>query len=74
MRSTFSSALRVRWVIRGQRPTDVEWFRSLQPGWQQERILNFTQAVTGSPARGGSGGGWLDRGDVGRHAEDVGVR
>ena len=34
--------------VRGQRPTDVEWFRSLQPGWQQERIVNFTQAVTGA--------------------------
>lgn len=29
-------------------PTDVEWFESLQPGWQTERIRNFTQAVTGA--------------------------
>jgi cation diffusion facilitator CzcD-associated flavoprotein CzcO len=34
--------------VRDQRPTDVEWFRSLKPGWQQERIVNFTQAVTGA--------------------------
>jgi cation diffusion facilitator CzcD-associated flavoprotein CzcO len=34
--------------VRGQQPTDVEWFRSLQPGWQHERIVNFTQAVTGA--------------------------
>jgi cation diffusion facilitator CzcD-associated flavoprotein CzcO len=33
--------------VRGNRPTDVEWFRSLKPGWQAERIANFTKAVTG---------------------------
>jgi cation diffusion facilitator CzcD-associated flavoprotein CzcO len=33
--------------FRGQRPTDVEWFKSLEPGWQAERITNFTQSVTG---------------------------
>ena len=33
--------------VRNQRPTDVEWFKSLQPGWQRERIINFTKAVTG---------------------------
>ncbi len=34
----------------GQRdngPTDVEWFESLQPGWHDERVKNFTEAVTG---------------------------
>jgi cation diffusion facilitator CzcD-associated flavoprotein CzcO len=34
----------------GQRdngPTDEEWFRSLPPGWHEERVRNFTQAVTG---------------------------
>ena len=34
--------------VRNQQPTDVEWFQSLPPGWQRERIINFTQAVTGS--------------------------
>ena len=34
--------------VRNQQPTDVEWFESLEPGWQRERIINFTQAVTGS--------------------------
>lgn len=34
--------------VRNQQPTDVEWFRSLEPGWQEERIVNFTQAVTGA--------------------------
>src|ERR1700676_1055808 len=34
--------------VRNQQPTDVEWFQSLEPGWQEERIVNFTQAVTGA--------------------------
>jgi cation diffusion facilitator CzcD-associated flavoprotein CzcO len=34
--------------VRNQQPTDPEWFNSLEPGWQRERIINFTQAVTGS--------------------------
>jgi cation diffusion facilitator CzcD-associated flavoprotein CzcO len=34
--------------VRDQRPTDEAWFRNLEPGWQQERIVNFTQAVTGA--------------------------
>lgn len=35
--------------VRGNGPTDVEWFRSLQPGWQRERMLNFTQWTSGLP-------------------------
>lgn len=34
----------------GQRdngPTDEEWYRSLPAGWHEERVRNFTQAVTG---------------------------
>ncbi|MCE2764765.1 MAG: NAD(P)/FAD-dependent oxidoreductase, partial [Ilumatobacteraceae bacterium] len=27
---------------RNNKPTDPEWFRTLQPGWQAERIANFT--------------------------------
>ena len=34
--------------VRNQQPTDVEWFRNLEPGWQKKRIVNFTQAVTGA--------------------------
>jgi len=34
--------------VRNQQPTDEAWFRSLPAGWQQERIVNFTQAVTGA--------------------------
>ena len=33
--------------VRNNAPTDVEWFATLEPGWQAERIRNFTQAVTG---------------------------
>jgi len=33
--------------VRNQQPTDPAWFASLEPGWQHERIVNFTQAVTG---------------------------
>ncbi|MBM0169749.1 flavin-containing monooxygenase [Altererythrobacter sp. C41] len=35
--------------VRGNGPTDVEWFRSLEPGWQRERMLNFTQWTSGLP-------------------------
>ena len=34
--------------VRNNGPTDVEWFKTLKPGWQTERIRNFTQAVTGA--------------------------
>ncbi|MFM7069715.1 MAG: flavin-containing monooxygenase, partial [Actinomycetes bacterium] len=33
--------------VRGQQPIDEEWFRSLPPGWQRERTLNFTSVATG---------------------------
>jgi len=47
--------------VRNQQPTDVEWFRSLEPGWQHERIVNFTQAVTGSqPEVDLVGDGWTE--------------
>jgi cation diffusion facilitator CzcD-associated flavoprotein CzcO len=47
--------------VRGQRPTDVDWFESLEPGWQQERIVNFTQAVTGAqPEVDLVGDGWTE--------------
>jgi cation diffusion facilitator CzcD-associated flavoprotein CzcO len=34
--------------VRNNKPTDLEWFKSLKPGWQAERMRNFTQAVTGA--------------------------
>lgn len=33
--------------VRGNGPTDEDWFKSLKPGWQKERIVNFTHSVTG---------------------------
>jgi cyclohexanone monooxygenase len=33
--------------VRGNRPTDEAWAKTLQPGWQQERMVNFTAIVSG---------------------------
>ncbi len=32
---------------RNDRPTDADWVQSLQPGWQRERVANFTTVVSG---------------------------
>ena len=47
--------------VRNQAPTDVEWFKSLEPGWQRQRITNFTQCVTGvQPEENLVDDGWTD--------------
>jgi cation diffusion facilitator CzcD-associated flavoprotein CzcO len=47
--------------VRGNGPTDEEWFRNLPPGWQAERIENFTHAVTGvRPERDLVADGWTE--------------
>ncbi|EAT90979.2 hypothetical protein SNOG_01330 [Parastagonospora nodorum SN15] len=33
--------------VRGNRPTDQEWAKSLKKGWQQERMNNFDSIVNG---------------------------
>ncbi len=33
--------------VRDDRPTDMAWADSLQPGWQRERMDNFTAVVSG---------------------------
>jgi len=33
--------------VRGNRPTDPDWAASLKPGWQKERMDNFSILVTG---------------------------
>ncbi|MGO8871277.1 MAG: flavin-containing monooxygenase [Acidimicrobiales bacterium] len=33
--------------VRANRPTDPDWARSLEPGWQQRRIENFQLITTG---------------------------
>jgi cation diffusion facilitator CzcD-associated flavoprotein CzcO len=32
---------------RGNKPTDPEWVKSLEPGWQDKRVTNFNEVVTG---------------------------
>ncbi|MGH7806285.1 MAG: flavin-containing monooxygenase [Candidatus Binatia bacterium] len=34
---------------RGNKPTDPEWWESLQPGWQKERRENFAGILAGQP-------------------------
>jgi cyclohexanone monooxygenase len=33
--------------FRGNRPTDLDWFKSQKPGWQRERMDNFMMAIAG---------------------------
>jgi cyclohexanone monooxygenase len=33
--------------LRNDRPTDPAWVKTLQPGWQRERVANFTTVVSG---------------------------
>ena len=35
--------------IRGNKPTDEDWFTSLEPGWQQARRENFNAVLNGLP-------------------------
>lgn len=35
--------------VRGNGPTDVEWFKAQEEGWQRARMLNFTQWTSGIP-------------------------
>ena len=35
--------------VRNDRPTDPAWVTSLQPGWQRERMDNFTRVISGAP-------------------------
>jgi cation diffusion facilitator CzcD-associated flavoprotein CzcO len=47
--------------VRNNGPTDEAWFKGLQPGWQEERVINFTQSVTGAkPAVDLVNDGWTD--------------
>jgi cyclohexanone monooxygenase len=34
--------------IRNNRPTDLEWAKTLEPGWQRERQTNFSMFVAGA--------------------------
>ncbi len=47
--------------VRDNRPTDPEWAASLEPGWQQRRMENFNNLVTGIPEPEDLvGDGWTD--------------
>lgn len=47
--------------VRGNRPTDPEWARSLEPGWQQRRMENFNTLVSGGfQAEDLVADGWTD--------------
>jgi len=35
--------------VRNNRPTDPDWIKSLEPGWQQKRMDNFNALVSGVP-------------------------
>ncbi len=35
--------------VRGNKPTDTEWAKTLKPGWQRERRENFNNLVIGVP-------------------------
>ncbi|MHC2714220.1 cyclohexanone monooxygenase [Bradyrhizobium diazoefficiens] len=35
--------------VRDDRPTDQSWAQSLGPGWQRERMDNFTAVISGEP-------------------------
>ena len=35
--------------VRADRETDPDWWAALQPGWQRERMVNFTNLVNGTP-------------------------
>ena len=35
--------------LRGNKPTDMEWAKTLQPGWQKARRDNFNAVVSGVP-------------------------
>lgn len=36
--------------VRANRPTDPEWVKTLKPGWQRERMTNFSTYVAGGDA------------------------
>jgi cyclohexanone monooxygenase len=35
--------------LRGNKPTDPNWEKTLKPGWQRERRQNFNSMITGQP-------------------------
>jgi cation diffusion facilitator CzcD-associated flavoprotein CzcO len=47
--------------VRGNRPTDPEWAKALQPGWQKRRMENFNNLIVGLPEEEDMvGDGWTE--------------
>jgi len=47
--------------VRNNRPTDPEWVKSLEPGWQKKRMENFNTLLTGGfQEEDLVGDGWTD--------------
>jgi len=47
--------------LRGNKPTDPEWYESLSPGWQRARRENFAAMLTGqNPSEDLVADGWTD--------------
>lgn len=44
--------------VRDNGPTDLEWFKSLSPGWQKERMVTFNQIGNGEKADCPVDDGW----------------
>ncbi len=68
--------------VRGNQPTDPKWAESLEPGWQQKRIDNFSTLVSGGFAEEDMvSDGWTDiirnlsglaaSGDLGTSMEEI---
>jgi cation diffusion facilitator CzcD-associated flavoprotein CzcO len=45
--------------VRDNGPTDPEWFASLPPGWQRQRIEGFTALANGEDVECGIDDGWV---------------
>ena len=71
--------------VRGNRPTDPEWAERLEPGWQQNRIDNFSILVSGGfQEEDLVGDGWTDiirnlsglaeSGDLGASPEEIAAK
>ena len=59
--------------VRNNRPTDPEWFKNQKPGWQNERMNNFTAMTSGLPLdQDMVGDGWTEvyRGDLAFGGQD----
>jgi cyclohexanone monooxygenase len=58
--------------VRGNRPTDPDWVKTLEPGWQQRRIDNFSTLVSGGFAEEDLvSDGWTQQGGLGGSPEQL---